>query len=259
MCYLRILIFACVIINFSCRQNTVCEHENLSDYYLNYNVISSPKVYIYQSDSTQNLPNNYWYFATHKNNDEQSLIAVNFDDRKYPLQIGLETLLPSGVIGKKLYFTTLDSTDLSLQFEPARIVQNNLFPFCARMKGGVYLYHIQWLDPKYPEYDYALYRNRRYFADSTIVHRNKPINVKVFTTKDLIEIHQEDQGYSQPEMSGTEFYQKNIGLVSYNKKISETQTINYSLDTIIDAVTFFNQNSINFVEWEKYIDSLLAE
>ena len=48
-------------------------------------------------------------------------------------------------------------------------------------------------------------------------------------------------------------------LVGYKKKITEDQSISYSLDTIIEAETFFNQNSIKFVEWEKYLDSLLLE
>lgn len=187
------------------------------------------------------------------------LVAVNFDDRRYPLQIGLEEIVPSGVIGRKLFFTTPDSSDQSLHFEPVEIVHGNLFPFCAGVRGGIYLYHVRWLDPKYPEYDYALYRNRRFMGDTSILYKNDMINVKVFTSKDLIEIHQKDQGFTQPEMSGIEFYQKGIGLISYRKKISEEQTISYSLDTIIDAATFFNQNSINFVEWEKYLDALLAE
>lgn len=259
MCYLRIVLFTCIIFNLSCGKNMECQHEDLSDYYLNYNEISTPKVYVYQSDSGAHLPNNYWYFAAYEKNDKQSIVAVNFDDRKYPLQIGIETVLPSGIIGEKLYFTTLDSSDRSLYFEPVNIVQNNLFPFCAKAGGGVYLYHIEWLDPKYPAYDYALFRNRRFTGDSTILLKNKPIPVKIFKARDLIEIHQENQGYTQPEMSGIEFYQKNVGLVGYKKKITEDQSISYSLDTIIEAETFFNQNSIKFVEWEKYLDSLLLE
>jgi hypothetical protein len=239
----------------SCQNEQCTQSHNLKEYYFPIPDGKEAKVYQYSSTLDTLLTKIYWHVSR---GEGDRILFLQFDERWQPRQIAQEKILPSGVLQEKIFFSQEDSLSARPSFYQPRILHSHVFPFCANAKGGIYLYALEWEEADKPEYQYALYRNRRFMGDTTLTIPTQPQENRVyFMVKDLLEIHLRDQGYSQPEMTTLEYYQKGIGLVQYTKYMGEEPLVEYQLDTIFNAESFYKTKGIIFEKWEEEITSLL--
>jgi hypothetical protein len=239
----------------SCDGEKCTQSHNLREYYFPMPDLVEAKVYEYTCTSDSLLTQIYWHVSK---GEGDRIIFLQFDERWEIQQIAQEKILPSGILQEKIFFSQKDSLSARTFFHQPSILHAHVFPFCANAKGGIYLYALEWEEEDKPEYQYALYRNRRFMGDTTLTIPTQPQhNLVYFIVRDLLEIHLKDQGYSQPEITTLEYYQKGIGLVKYTKYIGEEPMVEYQLDTIYSAESFYTSKGINFEKWEKEITSLL--
>jgi hypothetical protein len=253
--WVNLSFFLIVSLLTSCQNEKCGKTHDLKDYYFPLPKTNSPLIYQYSSKKDTLLTKIFWRLERGKDN---TIHFLQFDERWEPQQIAQEKLLPDGVIQEKIFFSQKDTLTGTLYFTKPRILYDNVFPFCANAKGGIYLYAIEWEEADKPEFQYTLYRNRRFWGDTILpIKPFEGEKLYYFIAKDLVDIHLKNQGYTQPEMTTKEFYQKGIGLVKYTKYVGEEQIMEYQLDTIYSAASFYKQKGINFEKWEQLIHSLL--
>lgn len=253
-----VIVIFLVLSFLSCSSDHCQKGENLKTFYYPPENLKHPKIYQFSSHDNPNLPYNYWWIKSLTSRNKKYMISINFDQRFIPLQIGIEEITESGALMDQLAFVETDSISQKLHLNPVKIIYDNLFPFCAEKQSGVFLYSIEWQNKDRHPYTYTLIRNRRYVKDTVIQKNNSDIPAKIFSVNDEIEIFEEGQGYAQPRIRGFEIYAEGKGLVQYMKAFDSSTILNYELDTIFDAGSFIRENGINFVEWEKVLDSFFV-
>lgn len=185
-------------------------------------------VYEYETAEEERLPPFYWYYQSIRDTTGKYLIGTYYDYDFTPFQFVREEMVENGMTLADFYFYETDSLTNTQSRIPVEIQSKNVFPFYVdEEKPSVLLYSIQWDDPKDLETKLTLVRNRQFAGDTTYIYQNKKYAAIKFYVRELIDNFKE--GHLEQEYDGLEIYAKNLGLVYFEKNVSEDFIIKYKL------------------------------
>jgi hypothetical protein len=219
-----ILIVSLTILLTSCHDNNI---KDIRNYYFPLKLLTEGLVYEYQPVSNDSLTPAYWYYRSFIGQDGIFLTATYYEQDLVPLQLVREELVQNGMLAQNVYlYSRPDSTGLQQRTE-VNVLENSAFPFEVQDSGGVFLYKAQWVPDSDPEAVITLIKNRRYVGDTVLTYNDKRHKGVIFEVKELVEYDKE--GIFEQEYAGKEVYAKGIGLVYYDKVISDEVTWAYRL------------------------------
>ena len=205
-----------VIALTSCRDNSV---KDIRNYYFPLKLLKDGLVYEYLPVNNDSLTPAYWYYRSFIGEDGIFLTGTYYEQDLIPLQLVREELVQNGMLAQNVYlYGRPDSTGLQERVE-VNILANNAFPFEVRDSSGIFLYKAQWEPESDPGASITLIKNRRYLGDTVLTYNDKRHKAVIFEVKELIEYDKE--GVFEQEYTGKEIYAKGIGLVYYDKTISD--------------------------------------
>ena len=197
-------------------------------YYYPVYELQEGKVYEYRPVSNDTLPVDYWYYSSHKVDDELHFTGNYYNDRFEVKQFFREVQSEQGVILKDFILYESDSTGNQSQI-PVEILGQNTFPQNYADSTKTYKMGIKWDIPGEVGTTISLFRERNYIAKGQYTFKDKRYDSVLFKTLESIEHFVADDGYLEPSFPGIEIYAKGLGLVYYKKQLSEQMDIEYEL------------------------------
>lgn len=216
-----------------CFQLTGClkekNHRDIRGYYFPLEKLTNGEVYVYASAGNVGTDSIYWYHRSFLKGDLKIFSSTFYENYLAPMQHVQEEVVRNGLLLKSLYI--YDLPDETMEFKQQRtdvkIVAGNSFPFEVKDSLGIFLYHIQWKSKEKDASVYRVIKNRRFIGD-TLFNWNKQIIPTIFfKVREKIEV--EKEGVTGQLFEGLEVYAKGIGLVYYEKQVSEDIRIAYRL------------------------------
>ncbi len=224
------LLFAFLFI--SCQEDS--RVKNISDFYFPTQDLEEGMVYEYKKLGGDTLFE-YWFYQTIKNDSTTYFLGQYYDNYFNIRQFIREEIISDGVILSEMFLYLPDSTD-KLTKIPVNILSPTVFPFQVRDSLGVFLYKIKWKDDYPADRTTTLIKNRRYIGKDKYPYKKDFVDCVVFDVKELVET--EEVGFQEIQYSGKEWYAQNIGLIYYEKQITDSFSIKYQLNDIYSAEVF---------------------
>ena len=210
---------------------------NIKAYYFPLEKLKEARVYEYHSVNKDSTEIEYWIYQTYKNDTASFLTGKFYDDRFYLLQSFTEEIVGNGSLMHNYFLYAFDSIGNPIQV-PTEILVPNVFPFEVQDDGGIFLFKLKWNSGGTQNASTTLIRNRRYIGKTNYPYKGKLLDCVAFELREIIDLHIEGDGHSEPELAGKELYAKGIGLIYYKKQISETQILEYELADIYTLEKF---------------------
>nr|MBS0038084.1 hypothetical protein [Saprospiraceae bacterium] len=179
--------------------------------------------YVYQYESlTDGFPDEYWHIS--KGAPNQLKICV-FDELRGWGQCSFEYMTSTGMLQDSLWIFTDQN-----QPQFVEILHGNLYPSKPLDSKQVYLQYLRWYSSPDSLTFTEIIRNRRY---QPLESSKKQV---VFQVLEVIEDFQE--GYLQMEMKGKEVFEPGLGLVYFEKEITEEVSRKYTFSGRISVEDF---------------------
>ena len=193
-------------------------NKDIRDYYFPLKQLKEGFVYEYLPVYPDSLTPAYWYYRSFIREDGVFLTGTYYDSRLIPLQLLREELVSNGMLLQELFLYEPDSIGQQRR-ATAEVLAGNAFPFTVSDSSGVFLYKVSWVPPTDPEATITLIKNRRYRGDSTILYEGKKYAAVLFDLRESLE-HEQD-GVFEQTYRGREVYAKGLGLVYYEKHVTD--------------------------------------
>ena len=193
-------------------------NKDIRDYYFPLKQLKEGLVYEYLPVYPDSLTPAYWYYRSFIREDGVFLTGTYYDSRLIPLQLLREELVSNGMLLQELFLYEPDSIGQQRR-ATAEVLAGNAFPFTVSDSSGVFLYKVSWVPPTDPEATITLIKNRRYRGDSTILYEGKKYAAVLFDLRESLE-HEQD-GVFEQTYRGREVYAKGLGLVYYEKHVTD--------------------------------------
>lgn len=222
------LLLALALSVFSSCGDTVNEERDIKKYYFPVADLDQGLVYEYETAGDERNPPFYYYYRNVRDAADLYLTGTYYDYNFTPIQFVREEVVKNGMTLSDFYFYTTDSLTQKQNRVPVEILNNNVFPFTVNeTQPGVLLFSIKWDDPEPTGTEYTLIRNRQFAGDTTYVYQGKTYDAVQFYVRELIDNYNE--GHLETEYDGLEIYAKDLGLVYFQKNVSEEFIIKYQL------------------------------
>ncbi len=177
---------------------------------------------VYQYALTQNgsTAPEYWYYRSTLRDSGLFLTATNYDRNYQIAQITTEKLFASGAVSRD-YFVyepdTLTSTVLQVR---ATVESPNVFPFRVTDSLGIFLFSLHYAPANDSATKIYVIRNRRFLGDGPDFElQGKTYPCIRFGLREVV--GNEQEGASEVEGVGEEWYARGIGLVYSRKSFGE--------------------------------------
>lgn len=217
------------------------DYRDISDFYFPYESLSAGSVYLYRNPAEPDAPADAWSYQSFREDDKWLLTCQNYDQALQVRQFQLESIVPTGVLSDA-YVLYERGKDGQLAKVKADIDQANLFPFFIRDTAGVYIFSLHWKDAADSLKETTLVRNRRFLKDTSFAYRGEVMDAIVFEVRDLIEL--EEEGILSVETTGIEVYARGLGLVRRTRRINESLSLEFTLDTIVSMDHFLQPQTV---------------
>jgi len=221
----RTLVLLATIFLFSCN-----EKENLQAYYYPINEISEGMVYEYQSplqDSVQHPPH-YWYYRVVKGEDgTETLVGVYYNHEFDIEQLVRERVVSNGVKTDDVRLYEYDTEGQRFDIQ-AEIKQNTTFLFDAD-ETQILPYQLAWRSKIDPDASTKLTRGRAFRGFISCEFEGRKGRCAKFQLDDIIEADHDTEGGQTLELTATEHYAKDIGLIYSKKTLPNGMEIIYEL------------------------------
>lgn len=203
-------------------------YQNIQDYYFPARALSEGLVYEYHFVGNDSIAPNYWYYQSVPTDSSALLTGMFYEADLLPRQFIQESINQDGATLQTLRFFEPDSIGPQ-RFTEASITGDDVFPFLARPNGGVYIYEVNFKMPSDSLTDITLTRNRQFLGDTTIVFQGKTLDAIRFKVRERALFNHPTLGGIEQDYSGQEVYARGVGLVYYDKQVSEDFTLAYEL------------------------------
>lgn len=228
-----LLVFA-ILFSIACQPKK--KKENIKAYYFPIEQLKEVSVYEYHSVNKDSLQIEYWIYKTEENDTATYLTGKFYDDQFYLLQSFTEEIVGNGSLMQDYFLYAFDTTGNPIRI-PTEILVPNVYPFEVQEAGGIFLFKLKW-NAESENATTTLIRNRRYIGKTNYLYKGKSQNCIEFELREIIDLHIEGDGHTEPELTGEELYAKDIGLIYYKKQISESQVLEFELVDIYDLEKF---------------------
>ena len=203
-------------------------YKDIRNFYFPLKSLDEGIVYEYKPVNNDSFPHEYWYYRSLFPGDSIFLSATFYAPNLIPKQQMTQKMTSTGMTLRDMYLYEPDSNRSDVQHQvPVKVVSDDVFPFKVRDNGGLFVYHIQWSPPQDPKASIRLIKNRQFLGDTTMIISGENVPVIRFLVKELLEY--ESDGVFEQTFSGEEWYAKGIGLVYYQKDISDAFQLAYEL------------------------------
>ncbi len=200
--------------------------KDIRDYYFPLKALEEGLVYEYEPVKMDSLTPAYWYYRSFISNEGVFLTGTYYEYELIPLQFVREELVKNGMLLSDIrLFEKMDS--IRQQQVKVDILSGNVFPFEVSDSSGVFLYKIQWRPLADTSALITLIKNRRFAGDTLVTLANKKYDAIRFEVKELVSY--EKDGVLEQQYSSTELYAKGVGLVYFDKKITNELQWAYQL------------------------------
>ncbi|MCB0640778.1 MAG: hypothetical protein KDC44_04025 [Phaeodactylibacter sp.] len=216
-------IFTLLVAFAACRTDS--GKRSIANYYFPYDPNAEGVVYEYTSALDELDPPFYWYTRPLKTDSADFLVRAYYDHQFQPYQLLREELVSNGVLLADYRLYDWDSTGQNVTELPVQIEGNNLFPFELSDESGVLFFKISFLTED--SILTTLIRNRQYLGDTTWTYKGKTYDCVRFYVRELVDI--ETEGHAEHEFDGEEIYADGLGLVYFEKNISDQFRTAYAL------------------------------
>lgn len=220
---------------FSCRVDYI--PRDFMAYYYPVHDLQDGKIYEYRPVSNDTLPVDYWYYSTHKVEDELHFTGNYYNERFEVQQFFREVEKESSMILTDFILYESDESGRQEQIA-VEILDTNTFPIPYADSTKTYKMGIKWDIPGETGTSIALKRERKYIAMSEYPYKGERLECAIFKTLEHIEHFVVDDGYLEPSFPGVEIYAKGLGLVYYKKQLSKDVNIEYELYAIYSMDEF---------------------
>ena len=201
---------------------------DIQSYYFPVADLDPGRVYEYETAEDPRNPPFYYYYRNIRTGGFLYLTGTYYDYNFTPIQFVREEAKDNGMILSDFYFYHTDTLTGKQNQVPVEIQANNVFPFSVdEQNPGVLLFTVKWNDPETTGTEFTLIRNRQFAGDTTYVYQGKEYEAVNFYVRELIDNY--NQGHLETEYDGLEIYAKGLGLVYFEKNISEEFQIKYKL------------------------------
>lgn len=207
---------------FACERSA---YRDIRDYYFPLKSLTEGLVYEYQAVDGD-APEEHKYYRSFIEDKEVSLTVTQYDGNLLPSVFTREKLVDNGMQVEELVLLYPDSSGKQLQV-PAEVEAEDVFPFRVKADGGIYLFRISWTDPADSAHVTTLIQNRYFDGDTTIVFQGETYPAVRFLLREGLD--DEREGVLSIEYESKEIYAKGLGLVYYEKAISEDFVLRYQL------------------------------
>jgi hypothetical protein len=202
---------------------TACKKDDYRDikaYYYPALDLQSGQVYGYEMTMNGQTVKDYWYFRAFARDSGLFLSATNYDDRFHINQISTERIEASGALARSYYVYEQDSATQKALQTTATITAPAVFPFKVKDSLGVFLFSLHYRPIGQPAAKLYLIRNRYYLGDAPDfeLEGQKYPCIRMGIRE---AIGNENEGASEIEGKGEEWYAKGIGLVYARKAYGE--------------------------------------
>lgn len=198
----------------------------LKAFYYPIDQLREGQVYEYRSVGEEAFEPEYWYFRSFNTDTAVYLTGQYYDPDFNVRQFFREEYVSNGSLMKD-YILYQPDTSGQLTRVDTKIPESNGLPFEVPDTQTVFLFKLRWEDPEVPGRTVTLIRNRRFTGFDDVLFHNKSLECAVFEVKEIIET--EEEGFQEIRTNGLEKYGKGVGLVYYEKKITEDLFLKYSL------------------------------
>ncbi len=201
---------------------------DIRDFYFPLKSLTEGLVYEYQPVGTDTSAPVYWYYQSFLQPDSNFFTGTYYEQDLIPLQLTREEVVSNGMLLEDINLYLRDTFGQQTRIQ-GEILSGSVFPFMVEENGGIFLYKVRFDFPNAENYSTTVIKNRYYVGDTTYTLSGNTYPAVVFEVKELIEHGNEEAGYAEPELEGTEIYAKGIGLVYYDKGPKEGERIAYEL------------------------------
>lgn len=223
--FLLILTVISSSLYWSCGTKSKSESD-LQKYYTHLKPEEGVKVYHFASTVDSSLSGEFW--RIYADNPGTISYAI-YNEAGELLQWYRERGVGTGIIMEEY---SLAGKDSSGAFTPVRAVirYDDVLPFEA-VKGGIFLFRMQWQGIGRDNMGYELIRNRIFSGDTTVQYQGKAVPAITFRLKDRVET--EKTGILGLDISGEEVYAAGLGLIYYIRHLSNNRIMAYHLKEIL--------------------------
>jgi hypothetical protein len=203
--------------------------KDIRNYYFPLKELKEGLVYEYQPVEQDSLTPNYWFYRSYISKEGIYLTGTYYEYELLPFQVIREELVQNGMLTQEVFlYERPDSTGRQERIA-VDILENSAFPFEVSDSGGIFLYKISYEPVSDPGASITLVKNRKYRGDTTFVYNEERYDAVVMDVKELIEYDKE--GVFEQTYTSTEIYAKGLGLVYYDKRISDELAWAYRLES----------------------------
>lgn len=237
-------VLLCTICFFSSCQVDNQEGYKVRDfmaYYYPVNELQEGRIYEYRPVNNDSLPVDYWYYSTHKVDDELHFTG-NYYDSRFEVQQFIREIEKENAMFLADFI--LYETDTLGKQKPitVEILERNTFPIHFADSTKTFKMGVKWdISGAEVATSLALKRERKYIAMSEYTYKGERLDCAIFKTLENIEHFVIDDGYLEPSFPGVEIYAKGLGLVYYKKQLSTDINIEYELYTTYTIEEFENK------------------
>ena len=211
---------------FSCRVDYIAR--DFMAYYYPVHELQEGKIYEYRPVSNDSLPVDYWYYSSHKVDDELHFTGNYYNNRFEVQQFFREIEKENAMFLADFILYQTDKQGKQTQIS-VEILDKNTFPIYFADSTLTSKMGIKWDIPGEEGTSIALKRERKYIAMSEYNYKGERLECAIFKTLENIEHFVIDDGYLEPSFPGVEIYAKGVGLVYYKKQLSKNVNIEYEL------------------------------
>lgn len=200
--------------------------KDIRDYYFPLKALEEGLVYEYEPVKMDSLTPTYWYYRSFISEESIFLTGTYYEYELIPLQYVREELVKNGMLLADIrLFEKIDS----VRQQPVKvdILSGSVFPFEVSDSSGVFLYKIQWRPLADTTALITLIKNRHYAGDTLLTIAGKKHKALRFEVKELLSYDKD--GVLEQQYSSTELYAKGLGLVYFDKKITDELQWAYQL------------------------------
>jgi len=202
--------------------------KDIRNYYFPLKEMEEGLVYEYQPVYQDSLTPAYWFYRSFISKEGIYLTGTYYEYELIPLQVVREELVRNGMLTQEVFlYERPDSTGKQDRVE-VEVLQHNAFPFEVSDSSGIFLYKIAYEPLSDPGAKITLIKNRKYRGDTTFTYNEERYDAVVFDVKELIEYNKE--GVFEQQYNSTEIYAKGLGLVYYDKRVSNELSWAYRLE-----------------------------
>jgi hypothetical protein len=200
-------------------------YRDIRDYYFPLKSLTEGLVYEYRAVGGD-APAEHKYYRSFIEDKQVSLTVTQYDGNLLPSVFTREKLADNGMQVEELVLLYPDSSGKQIQV-PAEVEAADVFPFRVKEEGGIYLFRVSWADPADSTHVTTLIQNRYFDGDTTITFQGESYPAVRFLLREGLDDEQE--GVLSIEYESREVYAKGLGLVYYEKAISEDFVLRYEL------------------------------